>query len=291
MAAQQHIQTVDFERWLEQAKPALLPPVCNKLLFGGQMKVMVVGGPNVRSDYHMEAGEEFFYQLKGDMVLKVVEHGVHKDIHIREGELFLLPPRIPHSPQRFENTIGLVVERERDKVSEIDCMRWYVADTTNTLYEEFFHCYDLGVQLAPVIQRFYASEMAKTGQPSSSGEGIVKDPPLCMDSAVSTDPPKQLDAWLASNAQALQGRCVTMWSGVDLGIAFIGPQARLAEVIYEKEVVYFQMEGSSTLSSVKGEIALAPRSIVLLPPHTAHSSVHSEGSLCMRITWGNPITP
>lgn len=94
----------------------------------GQLKVMFIGGPNVRKDYHLEEGEEIFYQVKGDMVLKIVEKGVHKDIPIKEGEvcvhcpctfgkfmkqfivkqIFVLPCRIPHSPQRFENTVGLV---------------------------------------------------------------------------------------------------------------------------------------------------------------------------------------
>jgi 3-hydroxyanthranilate 3,4-dioxygenase len=278
-------QPIDFDKWLEGAKAALLPPVCNKLIYGGQLKVMAVGGPNVRSDYHMEAGEELFYQVKGDMVLKVLEHGVHKDILIREGELFLLPPRIPHSPQRFENTIGLVVERERDPESEIDCMRWYVPGTTDTLYEEFFHCHDLGVQLAPVIERYRSSEMAKTGRPSPTGEGIVNDPPLRLNPTIATDPPKPLDAWLADNADKLRGGYAPMWSGVDFEIAFVGSNAHLAEVTYDKEALYFQLQGSSTLTTATGDINLPPRSMVLLPPHTPHSSLHTEGSVCMRLTW------
>ena len=81
--------------------------------------IMVVGGPNTRKDYHVDEGEEFFYQLEGKMTLKIIEDGKPKDIHINEGEIFLLPSKVPHSPQRYENSIGLVIERKRTK-DELD---------------------------------------------------------------------------------------------------------------------------------------------------------------------------
>lgn len=77
-----------MHKWIEENKSSFVPPVCNKLMYGaGQLKVMFIGGPNVRKDYHMEEGEEIFYQVKGDMVLKIVEKGVHKDVPIKEGEV------------------------------------------------------------------------------------------------------------------------------------------------------------------------------------------------------------
>ncbi|KAI6071776.1 3-hydroxyanthranilate 3,4-dioxygenase [Aix galericulata] len=116
-----------------------------------QLNVMFVGGPNERKDYHIEEGEELFYQVKGDMCLKIIENGKQKDIFIREGEMFLLPARIPHSPQRYRDTVGLVIERERLK-TEIDGLRYYVGESTNVLFEKWFHCEDLGTQLTPIIQ-------------------------------------------------------------------------------------------------------------------------------------------
>lgn len=104
---------------------------------------------------------------RGDMVVKLLVKNQFVDVPIKEGELFLLPGRIPHSPQRFSHTIGLVIERDREE-DETDCLRWYVPDQAQAevLYEEYFHCFDLGQQLKPVIQRFFASEEKKTGVPT-----------------------------------------------------------------------------------------------------------------------------
>jgi len=282
-------QVIDLDSWLEDAKPALLPPVCNKLIYGGQLKVMVVGGPNGRSDYHIEAGEELFFQVKGDMLLKVVERGKHKDIPIREGQFFLLPPRIPHSPQRYENTVGLVIERERDEKNELDGMRWYVPGTTNILYEEFFHCFDLGVQLAPVIQRFRQSDMGKTGKPSLTGEGIVKDPPLEVDAATETDLPIAFECWIKEHQEQLNkgDGFVPMWEGADFEVAFVGANSNVGPTTLDKEVFYWQLRGSSILVSVShgGEILLPNNSMIILEPGTSHSSRHGDGSLCMRLAW------
>ncbi|NXX61722.1 3HAO dioxygenase, partial [Scopus umbretta] len=142
---------VNVRKWIEENKAAFLPPVCNKLMHRHQLNVMFVGGPNERKDYHIEEGEELFYQVEGDMCLKIIENGKKKDIVIREGEMFLLPARIPHSPQRYTDTVGLVIERERLK-TETDGLRYYVGESTNVLFEKWFHCEDLGTQLKPIIQ-------------------------------------------------------------------------------------------------------------------------------------------
>jgi len=155
---------VKVKTWLEENRASFLPPVCNKLLHQKQLKVMFVGGPNVRKDYHIEEGEEVFYQLEGDMVLQVLERGKHRAVTIRQGEIFLLPAGVPHSPQRFANTMGLVIERRRLK-TELDGLRYYMGDTTDILFEKWFYCKDLGTQLAPIIQEFFSSEQYKTGKP------------------------------------------------------------------------------------------------------------------------------
>ncbi|XP_056105283.1 3-hydroxyanthranilate 3,4-dioxygenase [Rhinichthys klamathensis goyatoka] len=155
---------VNIDKWIAENESSFSPPVCNKLMFFYQLNIMYVGGPNVRKDYHIEEGEELFYQVRGDMVLKVIENGKHKEVHIREGEMFLLPARIPHSPQRQANTVGLVVERRRLR-SETDGLRYFVVNSTDVLFERWFYCQNLGTQLVPIIKEFMDSKQHKTGKP------------------------------------------------------------------------------------------------------------------------------
>jgi 3-hydroxyanthranilate 3,4-dioxygenase len=87
---------------VDRHRADLRPPVCNKQVFEqGEFIIMVVGGPNARQDYHVDPGEEFFYQLEGDMLLKTVQDGKLVDIPSGQGEILLLPANVPHSPQRF----------------------------------------------------------------------------------------------------------------------------------------------------------------------------------------------
>lgn len=158
------LKTINVTRWLDENKDSFHPPVCNKLLHNEQLVIMFVGGPNQREDYHIEEGEELFYQIKGDMCVKIIENGKHRDVHIREGEFFVLPARVPHSPQRTAGSIGLVIERRRYS-DEKDGVRWFVPNSTDPLYEKWFHCKDLGIELIPLIKNYFASEEFKTKKP------------------------------------------------------------------------------------------------------------------------------
>jgi len=110
------IPPINFKKWIKDNHHLLKPPVGNKIVYDrGDFIIMVVGGPNSRKDYHVDPVEEFFYQIEGDMILKIIEDGNQVDINIKEGEIFLLPKNIPHSPQRFKNTVGLVVEYKREE--------------------------------------------------------------------------------------------------------------------------------------------------------------------------------
>lgn len=148
--------------WIEENRNYLRPPVCNKQIYeDAELIVQVVGGPNARSDYHHDEGSELFYQLEGEMLLKTVQDGRFVDIPIRAGELFLLPPRVPHSPQRFADTVGLVVERKRAP-HELDGFMWFCPKCANKLYEEFLHVADIVRDLPPVFARFNANLDART---------------------------------------------------------------------------------------------------------------------------------
>ncbi len=108
------LKAFNFKRWIDEHRHLLKPPVGNKLVFtDSEFIIMVVGGPNARRDFHVDPGEEFFYQLEGGITLATVQEGKRVDIAIGEGEIFLLPPDMPHSPRRPANTVGLVIERTR----------------------------------------------------------------------------------------------------------------------------------------------------------------------------------
>jgi len=155
-------KALNFQRWIDEHRSLLKPPVGNKKVFEeDDFIVMVVGGPNSRKDYHIDEGPEFFYQLEGEMVLKTIQGGKVVDVPIRAGEIFLLSPRIPHSPQRMPNSVGLVVERKR-LPHEKDGLQWYCDNRTSLLYEEFFSLHNVEKDFPPIFDRFFADEKNRT---------------------------------------------------------------------------------------------------------------------------------
>jgi 3-hydroxyanthranilate 3,4-dioxygenase len=153
----QTLQPLNLHRWIDEHRSLLKPPVGNKLIYqDSEFIVMAVGGPNVRRDFHVDPAEEFFQQLEGDMVLRVAEDGRIRELPIRAGEILLLPPRVPHSPQRPANSVGLVIERRR-RPGELDGLQWYCEQCSNLLYEEYLALTDIETQFPPVFDRFYAS--------------------------------------------------------------------------------------------------------------------------------------
>jgi 3-hydroxyanthranilate 3,4-dioxygenase len=166
---------INFKAWIDENRHLLKPPVGNKCVYteAGDFIVMVVGGPNSRKDYHYNESEELFYQLEGDIVVKIIDNGVPKDIPIREGEMFLLPARVPHSPQRGPGSIGLVIEKVRDE-EDTDGLMWFCDNCGNKLYDEYFHLENIVTQLPPVMKRFNESTEART----CASCGAVMTPPM-----------------------------------------------------------------------------------------------------------------
>ena len=163
----------NLREWIDKNRSLLKPPVGNKMVWqDGEFLVMVVGGPNRRKDYHVEDGAEFFYQIEGDITLKIIDNGVPKEITIREGEIFLLPAGVPHSPQRPADTIGLVIERARDE-GETDHLRWFCEKCGSELHDSSFELKDLGTQLKPIIEDFFADSGKRTCRKC----GAVMEPP------------------------------------------------------------------------------------------------------------------
>ncbi|WP_299521236.1 3-hydroxyanthranilate 3,4-dioxygenase [Winogradskyella sp.] len=146
---------INFKEWIDQNRHLLKPPVGNKVVWkDADVIVMVVGGPNSRKDYHYNETPEFFYQIEGNMVLKVIENGEPKDIPINEGEIFVLPPKVPHSPQRGANTVGLVIEYPRPEGVK-DKLQWYSDEDASLLYEEEFTLENIETDMPAIFDRYY----------------------------------------------------------------------------------------------------------------------------------------
>jgi 3-hydroxyanthranilate 3,4-dioxygenase len=155
------LRAFNFQSWINEHQHLLKPPVGNKKVFeAGDMTVQVVGGPNERTDYHDDPVEEFFYQLKGDMVLKVVDNGNFYDVPIREGDVFLLPAHVRHSPQRpQEGSVGLVVEAARPDA--LDAFEWYCFECGALVHRIEVKVQHLVKDLPPLYEAFYADEKAR----------------------------------------------------------------------------------------------------------------------------------
>jgi len=150
----------NLQEWINNNRDLLKPPVGNKNLYvnAGDFIVMIVGGPNARKDYHYNESEELFYQLEGDITVKIQYDGQPKDIKIRAGEMFLLPSNIPHSPIRGENTVGLVIERVRKNTDMQDGLMWFCEKCNNKLHEYRFPLDDIEKDFLPRFKEFYTSE-------------------------------------------------------------------------------------------------------------------------------------
>jgi 3-hydroxyanthranilate 3,4-dioxygenase len=151
----------NFKKWIDEHRDLLKPPVGNKVVFkDSTFIVMVVGGPNSRTDFHINQSDEFFYQIEGEMNLRTVVNNEFVDVPIKEGEIYMLKAGTPHSPQRFENSIGMVVEKTRTS-GEMDSLVWFCKKCCHKLYNEQFHLTNIETQFGAVFDRYYDSEHTK----------------------------------------------------------------------------------------------------------------------------------
>jgi 3-hydroxyanthranilate 3,4-dioxygenase len=156
-------EPVNFAAWIEENRHLLKPPVGNKTLaVGADLLVQIVGGPNARTDFHVDPYEEWFYQLKGNIHVNVMTPDGPRAVHIREGETWLLPGNLPHSPQRPEaGSVGLVIERIRPE-GTLEKFQWYCLNCDALVHEVELQVRDIVADLPPVFAAFYADEQART---------------------------------------------------------------------------------------------------------------------------------
>lgn len=158
------LSAFNFAQWIDRHRDRLRPPVSNQQVFleAEDLIVQVVGGPNARTDFHDDPYEEFFYQLRGNMVLRIMEEGRPRDVPVREGEILLLPGHVRHSPQRPEaDSVGLVVEKIRP-IGVIDAFEWFCLDCHARLHRVELQLKNIVTELPPLFQGFYDSVERRT---------------------------------------------------------------------------------------------------------------------------------
>lgn len=153
----------NLKQWINDNRHLLKPPVGNKNLYAdaGDYIVMIVAGPNARKDYHFNETEELYYQLEGNITVKIQEDGKAVSIPLAEGDMFLLPARVPHSPIRTPNSIGLVIECKRN-ANEDDGLMWFCESCNNPLHQYTFHLNNIETDFIPRFREFYASKEYRT---------------------------------------------------------------------------------------------------------------------------------
>lgn len=166
----------NLKQWINDNRDLLKPPVGNKNLYAeaGDYIVMIVGGPNARKDYHFNETEELFYQLEGSIKVTIQEEGKPVEITINEGEMFLLPARVPHRPERPAGTVGLVIECKRPEQDVLDGLMWFCEKCNTKLHEYRFHLDNIEKDFIPRFKEFYGSETFRTCK--SCGTVMETDP-------------------------------------------------------------------------------------------------------------------
>ena len=171
----------NLNKWIEENRDILKPPVGNKNLYkkSGDYIVMIVGGPNARKDYHYNETEELFYQLEGDINVRIQEDGKAVDVSIKEGDMFLLPAKTPHSPMRSEGSVGLVIERVRKGTGMKDGLLWFCDNCNTKLHETYFELLNVEQDFLPRFREYYGSEEMRTckncGKVMETDERFVKE--------------------------------------------------------------------------------------------------------------------
>ena len=166
----------NLTQWIEDHRDLLKPPVGNKNLYveSGDYIVMIVAGPNARKDYHYNETEELFYQLEGNITVRIQEDGKPVDMKLGPGDMYLHPAKVPHSPMREKGSLGLVIECKRAGTAAKDGLLWFCDACNHPLYETYFELRNIEKDFLPRFRAFYGSESLRTCE--SCGEVMPTDP-------------------------------------------------------------------------------------------------------------------
>lgn len=283
ITALQHV-----DDWYESNKASFSPPVCNKLMHKGQLSIMFVGGPNTRKDFHLEEGSEFFFQMRGDMELPTVQNGRRKVVRIKQGQVFALPSRIPHSPQRpNEGSLGLVVERARAAGEQDGLVFFTDFDKCDRVeWERFFTCEDLARDLPPVINAYRewkASEESETPQ-----EWPDEDRPVRQDRTTEVPPPFYLEDFLQENADRLAAGATVPLFGADhpdneFEVVVVGGVSEQRPDPWIGDTWLYQIKGAVRISTGGGSFTLDEGCCCIVTPNTSYRVCRPTGSIGMTV--------
>lgn len=273
----------NVDEWLEENQKCFHPPICVKTMYEGQMIAFFVGGPNVREDYHLEEGDEFFYQIKGDMYLKVIEKGKPRNIHIKEGEVFLLPKRILHSPQRFKDTIGFVTERKR-RPQEMDCVRYYTDNYKEILYEKWLHLNDdFSEQISSAIKDFMKSEQHLTGKPIAGT--ITENPPFMDDRKRILEDPFSLSSWIEKHKDEIEHKGEKkLFEGDYTFMVIVYGKGTRAKCYSNADTVLWQLERDSEVTIEDKHYQLQKNNIILIKSGQKWKLRNEDSAFTLSIT-------
>jgi 3-hydroxyanthranilate 3,4-dioxygenase len=147
---------LNFNHWVDAHAHLLKPPVGNQQIWkNSDLICTVVGGPNQRTDFHVDPFEEYFHQFKGNASLLIADRGKIERIHLREGDVFLLPAFVRHSPQRPEaGSLCTVIERNRP-AGDIDAFEWYCAQCAHLVARRELQLDSIVEDLPKAFASFY----------------------------------------------------------------------------------------------------------------------------------------
>jgi len=217
------------------------------------------------------------------MCLRVLSQGKFRDVHIKEGQVFLLPGRIPHSPQRLENTVGLVIERLR-RQHEMDCLRYYVEETDRSLFERWFYCEDLGSQLGPIIREYFASEQHKTGRPIPGT--IPENPPYVPDGQRQLEEPFDLRGWVDLHRGEIQATgSKRIWGeGYETEVLVYGSDRRHELKTETVDMYLWIVEGAAVVQVDLRQFTVDGEHSILIRPGSRVTMDLSSNCLCLTVT-------
>jgi len=269
-------------KWIdENAKRHFQHHTC---MFADQVLLFFVGGPNERGDYHLQEGEEVFFQYRGDLTLKILVGGQRRDVLVREGEVFVCPAYTQHCPKRAAGAVGSVLERGR-RPHEMDCLRNFTDDTQpnpTVLWERWIHFNDMEDQLQQILDDFDASEENRTRQP---GPGSFAGPPAKFQPkpTVKLDSPIHLQSYVEKHLAEITAKPHPLFAGLGTNahLTLYGAGKHQFQTKGELEMLLHFQRGQGQLNYEKESATLKTGNMVRIRPNKTISLNIAEGGVCL----------